>query len=73
MVSATHTDLNAKARALAIAKLGVTIGGGGKYGTTSTVTSVRDHLAESRCVVLGQVPFIKIRNLVHFADLTVLF
>ncbi len=26
------------------------------------------HLAECRCAPLGQVPFMKIRNLVHFAD-----
>ena len=33
---------------------------------TYFLDSVCDHLAECRSVALGQVPFMKIRNLVHF-------
>ena len=36
---------------------------------TSHGFSKGDHLAECQCVALGQVLFMKIRNLVHFADI----
>ena len=41
----------------------------GMWTAYDNVISVGDHLAECRCVALGQVSFMKIRNLVHFADL----
>ncbi len=39
-----------------------------KSTTFYSNNSVGDHLAECPCVALGQVLFMKIRNLVHFAD-----